>query len=471
MHASLPRLLWGTLFLATLGCHRTEPAEEPKVTPRPSPSAHAEYQSPEKRLVADAIERARANGRKVLVDISAWLCGPCQVAAHDFEENANSILDEINKNFEFVTVEISFLPLESMHDFLPVSAGPVPAFVFLDPDTGAMTQASGYDSTESLKAMMNHYLEKGPFVGEVAKQIEDHLRAGQQIPPLYVSPVVNTLPWEKGGPALLGFWKTLTEAQERSASVFSDPSYSIEFAMYDVARYLVTLGTRTLQALRSELPDVADYAGINLLSFEVERIVRTSGYAAAAAACPKLEAELPNWFPLKLKVPPPDASAAEVEKINRDNEYRSQGRKNNLAHNILTCALLKALSGTLTESEAESAVAQAMAQGNPEDPPYELASKVLAYSGANPSKAIQYIQATTDRERKSRNESLQLKRELLAEALQGSDPAAIAKAEYSVKAGKFALEALEKYGGMRIDAIRRGVPHPLMTSSAEPQAR
>lgn len=427
-----------------------------------------EYASPEKTLVDQAFQRAKANKKLLVIDVSAAWCAPCKLASKGMQIGSEKF-NEVMKKYEFLELEQTFFSAE---DYLPFEISSFPSFVVVDPAMNKWAVTAGYENVDKLAEKLETFATKKSFLDEQLNKFRENLAQNKKLE-------ISLYEWstsiiaEKSTEEISSLFAEIKKANADKPELFDQDEKSawqwpnFKGKMY---RELIARGVMTLQDVISQDPNyftsIANNSGsIGSLAFaaSLKNIRREKGSVAAAKACDALADKVTADYVFTPKAIPEGANAEETKKITEDNEKTKKSFERSQINRKYTCLL----ENVLTKLAKNDAVLAFVNSFSEEDlasgkslVSYVSLSKLLAFSGADFARAITYVEKSTADSLKSKEEYIAKTEKEIVDLKAAGKTEEAARSEFWLEGSKLTIPALHESAEKRIAAYKAGLAHP-----------
>lgn len=337
------------------------------------PVGAVDFVAPEVRLFQDAVARAKARGRPLLVHLTATWCPPCErytdLSKQGDETMRAGEFQEILAGFEVLTLEEMLLSdYISEHSYLPFHVSGWPMFAAYDPKTDSWqeifwSEANLGDLAHDLKGFLSSF-ESGTTAANRQAAIDAKLAEGETkwrafLEKASAGTVEGYEVWDaydhielmaevRGVAPALDMANTLVGFADTNSAI-KENLYG-DFVFFKIAEAAVSKRGLSYAAIERDFPELAEKtrdSGIFFLFHRsIEKLAAEQGSATAASVCRELDEFVTRRYPLVLDPVSADATEAERKTIEDGNRTREiEYRKQQLRREGF-CSLLEARSQT-----------------------------------------------------------------------------------------------------------------------------
>jgi|GEM_PF-4252508 len=355
------------------------PAGSPAPAPAPAPApskqvddAAAEIPTaPETTVVKEAIARAKASGKKVVIKVSGAWCPPCQLLSQALDEaKDNAELKSTLARYEFVEVEERHFLNGTLSDFLPFQIQFYPSLVLHDPATGRYSLTLAESSVPDFRQQLEGFARDGSAIPAGYASIESAIANNDFAPlnPLYSLPIAFAVEYPRAeAEAALAKFIAYVKASKAQLVKLGMSAQDVDSVSVDSTdafyRALLSNGKvsadETEKALADDLATARSDAGsgpykVKSITFTapLAQILISKGVAQAAKECSALAKRSETKFAPILDTVPADATAEDKKTIDGANAELVEAFKANVRSYEIVCTTLGARAKTLAPEAA-----------------------------------------------------------------------------------------------------------------------
>jgi thiol-disulfide isomerase/thioredoxin len=277
---------------------------KPPQEPTPFGLLEGTHKSSQRLLLDEAVKRARANGKLVLVRATGSWCGPCLRLDEVIEASAEA--KEALTKVELLVLDEVFYERRLVGDWLPFTVVQYPSFFIYDTSTDQWHPIMALNPkmlTKQINAAVAGKLLSAAEWRNLAREelrshktFDDELKGDENSYIHYsiIANAINSTAWEDSVDVNVDFLKELVALRKARPEVAK-----IVMSADTAAAYLVTRGLLTPAAAEKQIgstfnadPDAAFYRKSLYFSGSMHFLNATKGPAVAAAQCSALAADV-----------------------------------------------------------------------------------------------------------------------------------------------------------------------------------